>query len=75
MLSMIELSLEGLVELVIYLMVIGGVCWLLLWLIAYLKVPEPFNKVAKAIVVVFGVLVLISLLLSFVGHPIFIWNR
>ena len=67
----INLSLAGLVELIIYLCIVGGVVWLLLWLIGYLAVPEPFSKVAKIIIMVFCVLLLINLLLGFLGTPIF----
>lgn len=67
----INLSLSALVEIVIYLIIVGGVLWLLLWLISYCGVPEPFAKVAKIIVMVIGVLILINVLLSFAGSPIF----
>lgn len=67
----INLSIAGLVELIIYLCIVGGIVWLLLWLIGYLGVPEPFSKVAKIIIMVFAVLLLINLLLSFLGTPIF----
>lgn len=67
----INLSIEGLVEMVIYLVVVGGILWLLLWLISYVGLPEPFAKVAKIIVMVIGVLILINVLLGFAGHPVF----
>ena len=70
MLAAINLSLEGLVELVIYLAIVGGVLWLLLWLINYIGLPEPFAKVAKIIIMVVGVLILINVLLGFAGSPI-----
>ena len=54
-----------------YVLVIGAVCWLLWWLIGFLGVPEPFNKVARGIVAVVGVVILIALLLSFIpGGPV-----
>ncbi len=67
----VGISVEGLVELVIYLIIIGGVFWLLLWLIGYVGLPDPFAKVAKIILMVVGVLILINILLGFAGHPIF----
>ena len=70
MFGAINLSLEGLVELVVYLAIVGGVLWLLLWLIGYIGLPEPFAKVAKIIIMVVGVLILINVLLGFAGHPI-----
>ena len=70
-LAAVNLSLEGLVQVIIYLAIVGGVCWLLLWLIGYVGLPEPFAKVAKIIIMVVAVLILINVLLSFAGHPIF----
>jgi uncharacterized membrane protein YGL010W len=69
--SVINLSIEGLVEAVVYMIVLGAVVWLLLWLVTYCGLPEPFAKVAKMIIVVVSVLLLICLLLSFIGHPVF----
>ena len=70
MFAAINLSLEGLVELVIYLAIVGGVLWLLLWLVNYIGLPEPFSKVAKIIIMVVGVLICINVLLGFVGSPV-----
>ena len=75
LLGAVNLSLQSLVELVIYLMVTGGIVWLLLYLIGYLGVPQPFAKVAKGIIMVVAVLILINVLLGFVGSPIFTINR
>lgn len=70
-LAAINLSLASLVELVIYLLIVGGVLWLLLWLVDYIGVPEPFSKVAKIVVMIVGVLILINVLLGFAGTPVF----
>ena len=67
----INLSIAGLVELILYLCIVGGVVWLLLWIIGYVGIPEPFAKVAKIIIMVFAVLLLINLLLGFLGTPMF----
>ncbi len=61
------LSLGTLVAVVLYLIVTGLIVWLLLWLIGYCGLPEPFNKIARIVVVVFAVLVIIGVLLSLVG--------
>ena len=45
----VSLSLAGLVELVIYLIVVGAILALLIWLIGYAGVPEPFAKIARII--------------------------
>ncbi len=68
------ISLGSLVGVVIYLVVAGLVMWLLLWLLDYIAPPEPFNKIARVVIVVFAVLVIIGVLLNLVGvgvGPIF----
>lgn len=59
--------ISGLIYLVIYLIVIGIVVWLLLFLIDNIPVPQPFNRVARIVIMVVGVLIVILLLLQFVG--------
>jgi hypothetical protein len=64
------ITLATLVRFVVYLIVTGTVVGLLVWLIDYVGLPQPFHKVAKVGVVVLGVLVIICLLLSLVGNPV-----
>lgn len=66
----VNLGIENLVQIVVYLLVVGGIFWLLLWLIGYFGLPEPFAKIAKGIIMIVGVLILINILLGFVGSPI-----
>jgi hypothetical protein len=61
------MNLNDLVSIVIYLLIAGGVCWLLFWLVQYLGVPEPFNKILRGIIAVVAVLLLINLLLGLGG--------
>lgn len=63
-------SLGSLVSVVLYLIVGGLIVWLLLWLISYCGLPQPFDKIARIVVVVFAVLIIISVLLSLTGNPI-----
>jgi hypothetical protein len=72
--SQLNLSIQSMVQTVITLLILGGVCWLLLYLIGYLAPPEPINKICRAVVVVFAVLILIGMLLSFAGHPVVNWR-
>ena len=65
------MSIDLLLSLVIYLIVIGAICWLLWWLIGFVGIPEPFNKIARGIVAVVAVVLLIGLLLSLVGGQSF----
>jgi hypothetical protein len=62
------MDLSALLNVVIYLLIIGGVFYLLFWLIGFAGLPEPFSKIAKIIVAVVAVVILINLLLGFGGH-------
>lgn len=66
------MAVSSLVNVIIALLIAGGICWLLWWLIGFLGVPEPFNKIARAVVAVVAVLFLINLLLSLGGGQPFI---
>ena len=68
------ISGSGLISVLITLVVVGLVCYLLWWLIGYIGLPEPFNKVARVIVAVIAVVFLINLVLGFSGHPLVSWN-
>jgi hypothetical protein len=63
------ISLSGAITVVIYLVVAGLVFWLLWWLVNYIAPPEPFRKIANVVLAILGVLVICSILLSFVGGP------
>jgi hypothetical protein len=64
------LSLNTLVYAVVYLIVAGLIFGLLWWLVQYVSLPEPFNKVIRVVLAVLAVLVIIGILLSLVGHPV-----
>lgn len=61
---------SSLVSLLISILAVGLICWLLLWLISYIGVPDPFAKVARAIVAVIAVIFLINIILGLSGHAI-----
>lgn len=67
------IAIEDVVRLVVYLIVGGLIVWLLIWLIDYCGLPEPFAKVARVILAIAAVLVVISALLAFIGHPLIRW--
>lgn len=70
------IDLGTLVHVVLYILIIGGICWLLWWLIGYIGLPEPFNKIARVIVAVVAVFLLINLLLGLAGGtPLVTWRR
>ncbi len=41
------ISLEGIARVIIFLIIAGGIFWLLFWLIDYVGIPEPFHKFAR----------------------------
>lgn len=59
--------ITSLVYLLIYVLIIGVVLWLALYVVQQLPMPAPFAQVARVVIVVIGCLVLILLLLNFVG--------
>lgn len=69
------MDISQLVHIVIYLLIIGGVFWLLWWLIGYINPPEPFNKIIRVIIVVVAVIFCINLLLGLAGGTPFIRIR
>ena len=69
------IDMSNLVSIIMYLLIVGGVCWLLWWLIGFIGLPEPFNKIARVIVAVVAVLLCINLLLSLGGGtPLIRWR-
>lgn len=67
------ISIQTVVQVVIYLLVVGAIFWLLYWLIGYCNPPEPFKKFAYIFLAVAGVLILIGMLLGLIGHPIIVF--
>ena len=62
---------SSLVSLIVWIIVIGSVFGLLWWLIGYVGLPEPFNKVARIALAVIAVLILINMLLGLTGSAPF----
>jgi hypothetical protein len=62
--------LTALIWFVVYVMVVGLVCGLLLYLNDAIPIPEPFHRIVRIAVLVVGVLVVILLLLGLLnGAP------
>lgn len=72
-LMLAQVSGEAVVHTLLYVVILGVVFWLLWWLVSYLAPPEPFAKVARAILAIAAVIVLISVLMGMAGHPIIRW--
>lgn len=57
-----------LLSLVIYIIVLGLIIWLLLFLVQQIPMGEPFATVARVLIIAVGVIILISILLQLIGH-------
>ena len=66
----IAINLAGLVNLVIYILVLAAVVWLLLFIVGKWAPPEPVNRFLPAVIYTVAALLLIGLLLDFVGYPL-----
>lgn len=65
---------SALISLLIWVIVLGCIFGLLWWLVGYVGLPEPFNKVARVILAVIAVLILINVLLTMAGTPLVRWR-
>lgn len=57
-------TVEGLLTLIIYLVVIGLIFWCIWWFLSYVGLPEPFNKIAHVLVALVAFIIVIYILLS-----------
>ena len=65
-------DVSGLLNLVIYIVIIGLVFWCIWWFLGYVGVPEPFNKVIRVIIGLVALIIVVNLLLGMTGSgPIF----
>ena len=53
--------MDMLLTILINLIVVGLVCYLLWWLIGFIGLPEPFDKVARVIIALIAVIYLLAL--------------
>jgi len=64
-----DFSVSGLLQLVIYIVVVALVFWVIWWFIGYVGLPEPFNKVVRVIIGLVALIIVVTLLLGLVGGP------
>jgi hypothetical protein len=57
----------SLLTLVVYILILGLLYWLCDYLLGLFPLPEPMNRIVRAIVIVVLVLILISILLNVLG--------
>jgi len=65
------IDIRRVVRFVILVIVAAVVFWLLFFLVDYVGLPEPFNKVAHIGLMIAAVLVLIGLILDAAGYDVF----
>ncbi len=63
------ITMSSLLSLLLGIAVVGLVFWLLWWLIGYMGLPEPFNKICMVVLAIAAVVVLISFLFQVFGYP------
>lgn len=73
MITFAAISGSSLFTLVITIVVGGLVYFLLDWMLNKLAIAEPFNKVARVILIVAVVVFLINALLGLTGHAFIRW--
>jgi glucan phosphoethanolaminetransferase (alkaline phosphatase superfamily) len=59
--------IAGLINLIVWLLVVGLLIALVYWVLDAIPVPQPINKIVKIVVIVLAALVVIMLLLQLVG--------
>lgn len=57
----------GLINLIVWLLVVGILIALVYWLLDAIPIPQPINRIVKIVVIVVAALVLILLLLQLIG--------
>ncbi len=67
------ISVTGLVHAIVMIVIVGLIVWLLWFLLDYCKIPEPFNRVARILLMVVCVLFLIGVLLTLAGVQVLTW--
>jgi hypothetical protein len=70
----VNLSLQGLLQFVITLVIVALIFWCIWWFLGYVGVPEPFNKVLRVIIGLVALVVVLNLLFGLMGTPLFAFH-
>jgi hypothetical protein len=62
--------IAGLINLIVWLLVVGILLALVYWVLDAIPIPDPINRIVKIVLVVVACLVVILLLLDLVGGGI-----
>lgn len=63
------MAASGLISILVWIIVLGCIFGLIWWLIGFIGLPEPFNKIVRVVVAIIAVLILCNVLLGLVGEP------
>lgn len=69
-----SIGIGAILQLLISIVVVALICWLLWWLIGYMGLPEPFDKVLRIIIAFLAVLFLINAILALAGESFIRWG-
>lgn len=67
------LTANNLIAVVVWLIVAGLIWWILTWALDAIGIPEPFNKVARVILILIVAVICINALLTLAGRPFIVW--
>lgn len=73
MLILADISGRDVGSLLIQLLIAGVVFYLVIWLVNWIGIPAPIDKVIKAIVGIALVIYLVNVLAALGGHPFIRW--
>ena len=59
--------ITGLIYFVVYLLIIGLILWLLIYVVDNIPMPAPFAQIARVVIIVVGCLIVIIMLLQLIG--------
>ena len=62
------MSVHFLIQLVIYIVVLGLLFWLVHWMLAQLPIPEPFATAARVILAIVAFIIIAYLLLGLLPY-------
>ena len=62
---------HSLVMLLVWIVIIGMIFYVMWWGLGQLALPEPFDKIARAVIIIVTVLLLINALLGLTGSASF----
>jgi hypothetical protein len=65
------ISAASALSLLVTLVILGLIFWLVMWFVDWVGVPDPFNKVIKAIAGLVVLVYLINVLFGLSGQPLF----